>query len=226
MNIEILLGKTNEHLVPLEGTNFLIHHLMLHDFLKLQKDARAAGFDLTIISAFRDYKRQLFIWNAKARGERPLFDDHGRPLQFDTLSPREIMYAILRWSALPGCSRHHWGSDIDVFDGNTQTPTEVKLVPEECVGSGPASGLHDWLDSVMATKSSYGFYRPYNSDRGGVAPEKWHLSYFPASRRIEGEFTYSIFKKNLEESEILLKEVLLAHSFEIFERYFKNTDLP
>ena len=24
--------------------------------------------------------------------------------------------AILRWSALPGGSRHHWGTEIDIFD--------------------------------------------------------------------------------------------------------------
>ena len=26
------------------------------------------------------------------------------------------MVGILEWSALPGASRHHWGSEFDVFD--------------------------------------------------------------------------------------------------------------
>lgn len=226
MNIDILLGKTTEHLVPLEGTKFLIHKQMLHDFLKLQKEAAAEGFDLKIISAFRDYERQLRIWNLKASGERQLVDDQERPLQFSELSPTQIIFAILRWSALPGGSRHHWGTDIDVYDGNTQTHESVQLVPSETVGNGPASRLHAWLDSKIETNSSYGFYRPYSTDRGGVAPERWHLSYYALSRRIMESYTFSLFKKNIEESDIQLKDVVLEHAHKIYERFFLNVDLP
>ncbi|HXH75700.1 MAG TPA: M15 family metallopeptidase [Bacteriovoracaceae bacterium] len=226
MNIEILLGKTTSHLVPLEGTKFLLNQKCLHDFLKLQRDAREAGFDLQMASAFRDYNRQLRIWNMKAQGEKPVFDDQGTQLDISLLSPKEIMFSILRWSAIPGCSRHHWGTDMDVFDARTQNASEVKLIPAECEGNGPASGLHSWLDSIMSQDAAYGFYRPYRTDRGGVAPERWHLSYHPVSRRIINDFTYSIFKKNLEESDLLLKTELLENAFELYERYFINIDLP
>jgi LAS superfamily LD-carboxypeptidase LdcB len=226
MNVEILLGKTTEHLVPVEGTKFMVHKSMLLDFLKLQRDAQNAGFDLQIISAFRDYNRQLKIWNAKASGEKQLLDDQERPLDFSKLSPTEIMYAILRWSAIPGSSRHHWGTDIDIFDGKTQKPEEVKLVPSECEGAGPSSGLHAWLDDVLASSNSHGFFRPYRTDQGGVSPERWHLSYYPYSRRVLESYTVSLFKKNIFESEIVLKDVLLEHSEEIFHRYFLNFDLP
>lgn len=226
MNVDILLGKTNEHLVPLPGTKFFIHKLMLKDYLSLQKAAAADGFNLQVISAFRDYERQLKIWNLKASGQRTLLDDQERPLDYARLSPIEIMFAILRWSALPGCSRHHWGTDIDVYDGNTQTAEDVKLVPSETYGDGPSARLHDWLDTRMATNSSFGFYRPYATDRGGVSPERWHISYYPLSRRCLEAFTFSLFKKNIEESEILLKDVLLQNADEIFQRYFLNVDLP
>lgn len=226
MNIDILLGKTTEHLVPLEGTKFLVHHLMLHDFLRLQNSARREGFNLSVISAFRDYERQLKIWNAKARGERPLLDDQERPLDFASLSPTQIVFAILRWSAIPGCSRHHWGSDIDVFDANTQKPEEVKLVPSECEGEGPAARLHEWLDQKISQNASFGFFRPFRTDRGGVSPERWHLSYYPISRRVVDVYTFSVFKKNIETSEMLFKEVVLEHADEIFQRYFLNFDLP
>lgn len=226
MNIDILLGKTTEHLVPLEGTKFLVHHQMLRDFLKLQSKAKEEGFDLQIASAFRDYDRQLKIWNAKARGERPLLDDQERVLDYASLSPTEIVFAILRWSALPGCSRHHWGSDIDVFDANTQSAEEIKLVPSECVGSGPASRLHDWLDQQMHEKNSFGFFRPYATDKGGVSPERWHLSHYPIARRIIDVYTFSVFKRNIEESEIHFKEVVLEHAEEIFHRFILNFDLP
>lgn len=226
MNVEILLGKTTEHLVPLEGTKFLIHNRALHDFLLLQKDAREEGHDLQLASAFRDHARQLLIWNAKARGERPLYDDKGELLDYGSLSPREIMFAILRWSAIPGCSRHHWGSDIDVFDGKTQTLQEVKLIPAECEGAGPAAALHSWLDQKMEKEAAHGFFRPYRTDRGGVAPERWHLSYYPISRRLSDVYTFSIFKRNIEESDLLLKNELLENAHEIFERFVLNVDLP
>lgn len=226
MNIDILFGKTQEHLVPLDGTKFLVHNQMLHDFLKLQQSARADGFDLKVISAFRDYDRQLKIWNAKAYGEKPVLDENERPLEYSQLSPTEIVFAILRWSAIPGCSRHHWGSDIDIYDGNTQKAEDVKLVPSECSESGPSARLHDWLDEKMASKKAFGFFRPYSTDQGGVSPERWHLSYFPISRRVIDVYTFSLFKKNIQESEMMFKEVILEHADDIFQRYLMRFDLP
>lgn len=226
MNIDVLLGKTTEHLVPLQGTKYLLHKQMLHEFLKLQRDALASGFDLQIVSAFRNYERQLTIWNLKASGERPLFDDQERLLDFKLLSPTEIIFSILRWSALPGSSRHHWGTDIDVFDGMTQSKESVQLIPSETIAAGPAARLHEWLDERIASSNAYGFYRPYRTDRGGVAPERWHLSYYPLARRFMESYTFSLFKKNIEESELLLKDILLEHAHEIYQRYFLNVDLP
>lgn len=226
MNIEILLGKTTEHLVPLEGTKFFIHEQMLRDFLNLQKAARANGFDLQIASAFRNYERQLTIWNAKARGERVLLDSFENQLDYAKLSPIEIVMAILRWSALPGCSRHHWGSDIDVFDGNRQNLQSVQLIPSECIQEGPSAELHRWLDHIIDANESYGFFRPYRDDLGGVAPERWHLSYYPISRRMVDHYTFGIFKKNIEESDLFLKEIVLDNAHEIYERYFLNFSLP
>ena len=226
MNIDILLGKTNEHLVPVEGTKFLVHKDMLKDFLRLKRDAALEGFDLQMASAFRDFERQLKIWNLKAIGERTILDDQERPLDFKSLSPIELTMAILRWSAIPGCSRHHWGTDVDVFDGSTQSSEEVKLIPSETNGSGPASKLHDWLDSRISTNNAYGFYRPYSTDLGGVSPERWHLSYHLLSRRYLESYTFSIFKKNIEDNDIQLKDVLLENADEVYQRFVLNIDLP
>ena len=94
--------------------------------------------------------------------------------------PKEIFEAILRWSALPGASRHHWGTDFDVIDGKRLSPEmKVALVPEEFAPGGPFCELHDWLDKNM---EGFGFYRPYQTDRGGVSPERWHLSYAPLAK--------------------------------------------
>jgi LAS superfamily LD-carboxypeptidase LdcB len=226
MNIEILLGKTTEHLVPVAGTKFLVHEQMLKDFLKLQRAALEAGFELQIASAFRDYDRQLKIWNAKSSGERVVLDENERPLDVATMPPKDLALAILRWSALPGCSRHHWGSDIDVFDARLQELKDVQLVSSECYPPGPAAAMHEWLDQRIKAEEAFGFFRPYQTDRGGVLPERWHLSYYPISRRMIDVFTYSIFKRNLEMNEIALKDELLQMGPEIFERFILNFDLP
>lgn len=120
MNIDILLGKDKELLQTVPGTKFLLHPQVREAFLKLQSLAALDGIDLQLISAFRPYERQLEIWNSKARGERELLYDNGRIIDFNSLSPEDLMWTILRWSALPGASRHHWGTDFDVFDAATQ----------------------------------------------------------------------------------------------------------
>ncbi len=226
MNVDILQGKTTEHLVPLEGTKFFIHYQILKDFLRLQKDAAEDGFDLQIVSAFRDYERQLSIWNMKATGQRQLLDEQERPLEFSELSPREIVFAILRWSAIPGCSRHHWGTDIDVFDGKTQKIEDVRLTQSETLDHGPASELHKWLDDRITSNKGYGFYRPYATERGGVSPERWHLSHHSLSRRYFEAYSFSLFKKNIQEGQIALKEILLENDHDIYQRFFLNIDHP
>lgn len=226
MNVDLIFGKSTDHLVLLEGTRYSVHKQMISDFLRLQNDAKEAGFDLQIISAFRDFDRQLRIWNAKASGERPLLDDNEQVLNYATLSPTQIMYSILRWSAIPGCSRHHWGTDVDIFDAYKQTSDQVKLMPSECYGNGPSAELHSWLDLKIESGTAYNFFRPYSTDRGGIAPERWHISYYPLARRILEFYTFSLFKKNIEMNDFLLKETLLENADMIYHKYLLNIDLP
>ncbi len=226
MNLDVLFGKTREHLTCLEGTEHLLHRDMLQDFLRLREDARKAGFELSIASAFRGYERQEIIWNAKATGQRQLLDEKAVPLVFELMSPIEIAFAILRWSAVPGGSRHHWGTDVDVFDRRTQGQEDVKLVPSEVTAGGPAAPLHDWLDERIKASKAYGFFRPYETDRGGVAPERWHLSYAPLSQSFLEAYTFAAFWKNISDSELVLKNVLLQSAEEIYQRFMLNVDHP
>lgn len=224
MNQDIILGKTLSHLVPLEGTKYLIHREMLPSLLKLQTSAKEDGFDLQVTSGFRDFDRQLKIWNAKARGEKELMDDFGSPLVYQVLTPNEILFSILRWSALPGASRHHWGSDIDVFDGRTQRLEDVQLIPSESEIGGPAYKLHQWLDEQIRMNKSFGFYRPYSSDRGGVSPERWHLSFAPLSQTFEKEMNLNLLRDTIENSQIELKDEILKNLEIIFKKYITNIE--
>ncbi|WP_240725261.1 M15 family metallopeptidase [Mangrovimicrobium sediminis] len=181
-----LTGRDDTHVIPVGGGHRLCPPVA-EAFRALQADARAAGFELAIASSFRDFDRQLAIFNGKARGERPVHDDRGAAVDITGLTPEQGLAAILRFSALPGTSRHHWGTDLDVYDvAAVPADYRVQLTPEEVYPPGPFAALHEWLDARMAAGESHGFYRPYAGDRGGVAPERWHLSYAPLARACEG----------------------------------------
>jgi LAS superfamily LD-carboxypeptidase LdcB len=176
-----LTGLDESHLVTLPDGHRL-QAAVASAFAMLQMDARQAGFELAIASSFRSFSRQLTIWNGKASGVRPVHDDEGRAVAIADLPPAQRLRAILRYSALPGTSRHHWGTDLDVYDAAAVAPDyQVQLSPQEAATGGVFDPMHCWLDARMAAGESHGFYRPYAIDRGGVAPERWHLSYAPLS---------------------------------------------
>jgi LAS superfamily LD-carboxypeptidase LdcB len=176
-----LTGLDDGHLVTLADGHRLRDEVA-QAFIVLQADARQAGFELTIASSFRSFARQLAIWNGKADGTRAVHDDEGCVVPMTQLSPLEQLHAILRFSAIPGTSRHHWGTDLDVFDAAVlPAQYQLQLSLQEVAPGGLFDPMHRWLDKRMAADASHGFYRPYDKDRGGVAPERWHLSYAPLS---------------------------------------------
>jgi len=224
MNIskELLFGKTESHLAPLSGTHLRLHKEVIKPFTHLQKKAKTAGFQLEIASGFRSFESQLNIWNKKAAGTRPLLDANGKPLKFESLSPKEIMFSILRWSALPGTSRHHWGTDFDVYDaGSIPAGYQLQLVPSEVEAGGMFSKLHDWLDKEMG---AFGFFRPFSKDRGGVSPERWHLSYAPLSTKFLNAFDLPTFELLLAETAIALIDVVRMEKNTVYARYLQNVE--
>jgi len=179
---EQLCGLDDSHLVSLPCGNRLQRESE-EAFNLLRADALKAGFDLAIASSYRSFARQLTIWNGKVCGERAVLDDAGCDVVMDSLSQAEKLKAILRFSAIPGTSRHHWGTDIDVFDAAAMpSDYHLQLTPQEVAPGGIFDALHCWLDEKISQNQSRGFYRPYAIDREGVAVERWHLSFAPLSR--------------------------------------------
>jgi LAS superfamily LD-carboxypeptidase LdcB len=128
---------------------------------------------------------------------------------------------------LPGASRHHWGTDLDVIDEAARPQGyEVELIPDEVDSGGMFGPLHDWLDGRIEAFDAHGFFRPYDRDRGGVAPERWHLSHEPVARDLEAGLTPDLLRGTLSGSEMLLKEIVLDHLDEIYERFVVNIGRP
>lgn len=174
------LGLINTHIT--ESGGVLMNAQAADAFSALQTRASAAGFQLSVASSFRSYERQLAIFNGKWRGERPVLDDFDRALIRQHYSEEQWLHRILRFSALPGTSRHHWGTDIDIFDP-TRIPVgeSLQLIPSEYRNGGIFEDLTQWLDERIAADDCEGFFRPYDRDRGGVSEEPWHLSYEPVA---------------------------------------------
>lgn len=226
----VLTGRTEEHLCSRTDARTLgvpIHRDVVEPFLELKAEAGEAGFELEIFSGFRSFERQLSIWNRKAVGDLAVLDSQAVPMDIRQLTERELTFAILRWSALPGASRHHWGTDLDVFDAAARPEGyELQLVPEEVDPGGMFGPLHAWLDTRIAAATSHGFFRPYDRDRNGVAPERWHLSCGPVAESFEADLTVDVLRHTVEAADLLLKDVVLAHLDEIFQRFVVNTGRP
>jgi LAS superfamily LD-carboxypeptidase LdcB len=225
LNPRQLTGLDETHLVALPDGHRLQGEVA-RAFLALQSDARQAGFGLAIASSFRSFSRQLAIWNGKASGTRPVTDDKGRAVAIERLSPAERLHAILRFSALPGMSRHHWGTDLDVYDAAAVAPDyRVQLSVDEVASGGVFDPLHSWLDARMAAGESHGFFRPYDKDRGGVAPERWHLSYAPLSVNCaalcNSELLASCWDCEPLAQELLLRAEIAAELPHLVERYMQ-----
>lgn len=219
-----LSGRSRAHIVDLADPPCSLHRAVVEPFRQLRAAAGGAGIDLVPLSSFRDFNRQLGIWNAKYRGERELRGADGGLLDARSLNDEDRVQAILHWSALPGASRHHWGTDFDVIDARAVPPGyRPRLVTEEFAAGGVFSRLNDWLTEHAA---DYGFFRPYATWRGGVQPEPWHLSHAQVAGIAEATYSVDILREALDgaqfEAHAVVERILPA----IVERYVRNVDSP
>ena len=181
----IAFGLSTEHLVSI-APGLRVEGETANAFQALGRRAAERGLDLRVASAFRDYDRQVRIINDKWAGARPVTDGEGRLLDRVRHDDEEWLNLILRFSALPGMSRHHWGTDLDVWDASAvDTDYRPLLSPSEYGPSGPFCEMTRWFDELIAAHDAEGFYRPYALDRGGIAPEAWHISYRPTAMKYQ-----------------------------------------
>ncbi|MEJ0085927.1 MAG: M15 family metallopeptidase [Pseudomonadota bacterium] len=220
--LEQLTGRDRGHLTDLSDPRCSLHNEVVRPFLAMRAAAAAVGIDLVAFSSFRDFDRQLAIWNGKFRGERPMQDRAGKPLDATALSPADKVAAILWWSALPGASRHHWGTDFDVLDGKALPyGYQLQVVPAEYQPGGPFERLTRWLDEHM---HAFGFYRPYTTDRGGVQPEPWHLSHAKVAARAQRQLSLEALKSVLVDAAIEGKSAVLDALARNYSSYVVNVD--
>ncbi len=235
-----LTGSTQAHLVEwidsrpqsdrgnLLSEPFLVHRDVAEPLTDLRQLAAKEGFDLRLCSSFRSFDRQLKIWNDKLNGLRPVYDDNGVQLDLTQLSDWQQVQAVMRWSALPGASRHHWGTDFDIYDAAAvESNYQVQLSPDEVSSGGVFAAMHNWLDTLFEAGCSLeggdnsSFYRPYAEDRGGIAPERWHISYRPLAERYAAQLSVDLLARRLCNVEIVHRDIILERLDELYQRFIE-----
>ena len=178
-------------------------------FQKMQKAALKDGIELKIISAYRSYDQQKSIWNRKFLTNKKA-----------GLDPEDNIKKIIRYSTLPGTSRHHWGTDVDLIDGSKPQEGDV-LISEKFHQNGPYVILRKWMDQHA---DNFGFIRPYtnNSERKGFYYEPWHYSYAPIAIPMLKAYLTLDLKKNLTKTNLQGSASL---SKQFLKKYFNENIL-
>ena len=220
---DMLTGKSREHLVNLptpHSPNHFLQTQAMKAFQGLQQSAVKNGFNLQPASSFRDFARQQLIWNGKFNGERKVHDDAGNALDLTQLDDWQKSQAILRWSALPGASRHHWGTEIDIFDPDLLPQGQsLQLEPWEYEKGGYFFKLSEFLTENLP---HFDFSLPFMQmpAEKKIGHEPWHISYMPLAEKAKQLFSAEVLLKAWEKEEIAGKSVLTANLPVIFEQFF------
>jgi LAS superfamily LD-carboxypeptidase LdcB len=213
------LGKDDSLLVDCQN-GFRLLPEVCGAFKQMQAAAAQDNVDIQIVSSYRSFDRQLQIWQNKWSGKTTILDAKENPLDATTLSDLEKILAILTWSALPGASRHHWGTDLDVYDKKSveQNQHDFQLVCSE-YEQGPCSKLNHWL---KAHASQFGFCRPYAKYNGGIAREPWHLSFQTSAEKMLILMDEQLLLENLKRSDILGLDCIIVNMPDIYQRFVLN----
>ena len=203
----LLLGR---YKLEMSREDFQLQPAAAIAFQNLRAAALKDSIVIKVVSSFRDYATQKRIWNRKYKR----FTAEG-------MQPETAIEKIIEYSTLPGTSRHHWGTEIDLVLGNIEVEGDV-LLEEHFHQGGPYEKLRLWMEKNAST---YGFTLVYtnNEERKGFHYEPWHYSYAPLS------ISYlNRYRENYLLQEMALDSSLLGHQYlskNFMRRYFTENVL-
>ena len=180
---EELVGQVNYHthenFVMLDkkytnGRNHYLHKDAAQAFTLMADDAASSDINLKALSCARSFSKQRAIWENKWQRE-----DY---IEFDS-GPQRCR-AILEYSSMPGTSRHHWGTEIDIHS-----------LDNSAFEKDEGLRIYEWLTQHAA---DYGFFQPYTAGRSkGYEEEKWHWSYYPVSAPMLEQYNTQVSYSNI-----------------------------
>lgn len=168
-----------------DKSNIYLRKATYKAFLQMYQAAAKEGVQLKIVSATRNFTDQKRIWENKWNGNTKV---GGEDLSKTIADPATRALKILEYSSMPGTSRHHWGTDMD-----------LNRLNNEWFASGEGKKMYDWLE---AHAIEYGFCQPY-SEKGSERPEgyneeKWHWSYMPLAHQFLQQYAEKVTYKKID----------------------------
>lgn len=182
---------------------YYLHKQTWKAFKAMADAAKKDSIDLVLRSATRNFNRQKMIWEGKWTGSRLIEGGENAAKKYP--DPKTRALKILLYSSMPGTSRHHWGTDID-----------LNSFVNSYFEKGKGARIYSWLTSNAA---SFGFCQPY-TEKGesrphGYEEERWHWSYLPLARQLT-----ELAKRELNDAEITgFKGSEVAEAIGVVEKY-------
>ncbi len=155
-----------------DGKNRYLRKEVADAFIQMAKAAKKDGIRLRVVSATRTYLEQKRLWTDKWVGRKIVGGKNFSKIA-NHLKRAE---SILRYSSMPGSSRHHWGTDLD-----------LNRISGRYFREGKGLKVYRWM---QANAHKFGFCQPYDrkseSRKFGYAEERWHWSHRPSTLSIMG----------------------------------------
>jgi LAS superfamily LD-carboxypeptidase LdcB len=198
-----LVGRSRP---TLYGDGFNLRKEAANAFDAMSAEAQKSGITMYSVSSYRSFEHQQRIWDRKYT----TFRDEGK-------SPQEAIRAIIEYSTLPGSSRHHWGTDLDITDSAKPQPSDHPLIATHYHEGGVFAELFTWL---LTYANTYGFYLTYTNDpaRKGFAYEPWHWSYAPLSIPLLQQYKNVSLKDHISESNLQGKQYLTPEFLKLYKQ--------
>lgn len=169
-SIEKIMGIDSSHLASY--SNILLEFETLQAYRKMKESAALDGIQLQTITGFKSFEY-----------ERAIFEHEYFTHLDKGYTALDAYHQISHYTPIPGASRYHWGTEIDVVDLNVNIPHGYVIDEEHYLEGGMFHQLTEWMEN---NAHLFGFYLPYTDDayRKGFAHEPWHYSYQPTASRI------------------------------------------
>lgn len=200
-----LIGKGKPALF---GEDFKLREEARLQFNLMRKAAKEQGFHVHVVSSYRSYNHQNGIWERKYKN----FRNQG-------FSHQKTIDKIIEYSTIPGTSRHHWGTDLDIIDATRGIPSNP-LSEVHFNEGGRMRKFKLWLDE---NAEKFGFHLVYTnqSDRKGFKYEPWHFSYKPLSQKMLKQYNALDLKELLQSQKLMGSE----HFTDEFIQRYQNENI-
>jgi LAS superfamily LD-carboxypeptidase LdcB len=189
---EILIGKSSAILPLLKGDKIKLQAEVYDALQKMIKEAKKENVHIKLISGYRSFNHQKRIWNRK-------FDKYRKQGK----SVKQCIEKITNYTAIPGTSRHHWGTDVDLSDKYA-----------DGLNNNKREKFNQWMHK---NSKKFGFYLVYTNDknRTGYKYESWHFTYKKLSKPLLEKYLQTdVFK--------LIKNQGIKGSYTFTDKFFKD----